>query len=74
MTVTFSKTSSWVSGWRGKQNVTDVLLDGQKVGEIKGDESASMAKVMTYLVHIGDRRVHTDSLKQAKAKAKEMLS
>jgi hypothetical protein len=78
--ITFSRTETWASVWRGKSSSTDVLLDGEAVGAIDGAEGAAMSGSMSYtllLWQAGRPAVHEgriESLRAAKARARELLS
>ncbi len=68
--VRFGRTECWKSGWRGKQNRTEVRVDGVVRGEIKGEENAAFAGDMTYKLLVDGRHVESyHSLKDAKLAA-----
>lgn len=73
MSVSFGKTETWTSGWRGKQSTTEIRLNGDPVGEIRGQESAYLAGDMSYSIEAGSGRGQADSLKDAKQMAKRLL-
>jgi hypothetical protein len=72
--VSFRRTEAWHGGWRGKLSSTPVLLDGETVGEIAGHEDAAISGVMHYTLTLPGVRESADSLRAAKARARELLA
>lgn len=75
--VTFGRTETWHSGWRGKQSSTAIRLNGQEVGVIRGE--ASGLSGMTYRVtdagHAELRQLpSTYNLRQMKQAVREALA
>jgi len=73
--IRFSKTTSWTSGWRGKNNRTDFYVGASQRGTIKGTESLG-SREMSYVIEFVDGRrfIPADTLAAAKARVRELLT
>lgn len=75
MKITFGRSESWVSGWRGKESSAPIRVDGVEVGQIEGSENSATPGAMSYGINLNInapyRLLHSDnglySLKAAKA-------